>query len=240
MGKLLNQRITHVGRGAISDAAIIATEALENMAETYGADSIQAANSLQVLASIHYLNEDYGLAVPLYESYVNIVTKELGPESREVFDGLLHLMDAYIGLGDFTELPPITERVSRVLRGLEKTGGLHRDTDPLVQALLEVSVSCKDEGDEVSLRRGVVFAVMALSWCVTTQKACDAARVKIIPRLRELIMSFGIRKHEYAWLLRRSDQREHDFVGLLSVIDEEGVFPLRGFELEPLPVLNID
>ncbi|MGO9566348.1 MAG: tetratricopeptide repeat protein [Desulfomonilaceae bacterium] len=240
MAKLFKKRISPVGRGAIGDAREIASEALENAAETYGEDSVQAANSVLVLASIYYLNEDYGLAVPLFESYVNIVTRELGPESREVFDGLCHLINAYIGLGDHTDLLSITKRVSHVLKTLQETGGMDKDTDPLVMALLEIAVSCKDKGDEVSLRRGFVFAVMALSWCVTTQKACDVARVKIIPRLRELIMSFGIHRHGYAWLLRRSDQREHDFVGLLSVIDEEGVFSLKGFELEPFPELNID
>jgi hypothetical protein len=79
-----------------------------------------------------------------------------------------------------------------------------------------------------------------LSWCVTCYKAYHPARLKIIPQLRELIMSFGIDKHAYAWFVRRSDQREHDFVGFLSVIDEEGVFSLKGFELEPFPQLNLD
>jgi hypothetical protein len=134
-------------------------------------------------------------------------------------------------------MPSITKRASHVLKTLHETGGMDKDADPLVVALQDIAVCCKDRGDEVGLRRGFVFAVMALSWCVTCHKARHPARIKMIPHLRELIMSFGISKHAYAWLVRRSDQREHDIVGLLSVIDEEGVFSLKGFELEPIPEL---
>ena len=139
MGRLFKHRKTSAGLGAIREAARIATEALEEAEYIHCADSVEAANSALVLASIHYLNEDYDRAEHLFGMYVDIVSKQLGQDSPEVVDGLSRLMNTCIGLGNFTAVASIADTISQLINRGKETGALDRDTDPLVQALMDLA-----------------------------------------------------------------------------------------------------
>jgi len=231
---------TLIGEAAMVEALRVAVQSMKDTKERYGERSIPTANSHLVISFLCRINEAYGPAKSWSQRYVDIVSKERGPESHEVLEGLIQKMKACNGWDDYTELLLIHKKVSHLKKILKEAGGLDRDTDPLVETLRDLAMSCKDEGDEIGLRRGFVFAVMALNQCVTSHKASDPVRIKMIRPLRELVMSFGIDKHAYEWLVRDADQAEQEFVGFLSVIDEEGLFSLKGFELEPFPRLNLD
>ncbi len=235
MGKLFRHRMTITGWGAIAEATKVATRAMKNAEEIYGHNSIETANSSLVLASPCFINEDYRQAEQCFQRYVDIMSRERGAESTEVFHGLAYLMNTYRASGDRSKHDSVSERVFRLQKSFAKSPGLLTDNDPLIEVLYDFAISGREGGDGIDHRQAFVFALMALSWCVTAYGSWQSVRIRMIRRLRELIMSFGINRHGYAWLLLYSNQNETDFVVLLSVIDEEGVFPLKGFELEPIP-----
>jgi len=223
MAKLFKRRITDVGKEALSEALEVVTELMQRTEATYGADSIETGNCVLMMGFIHYLDEAFEQAEPLFQRHVETIARQLGTESVEYYSGLHHLMSTYISTTNF----PKIESFSKQWLGKHETPLPQGPTDPLIEILYDLAVTHNTQGDAFGRRVGFVLAVIALSHCVTRYHLGGAPRKAAMQRLRTLIMSFGIDKYDYAWLVRRSDHDENNFVGLLSVIDEEGVFPLK-------------
>jgi hypothetical protein len=237
---LLRYRNSLIGPSAMAELLRVAVQSMKDTKEAYGEVSIPTANSYLVNGHLCSISKAYGPAKSWFQKYVDIVSKVLGPESHEVLGGLRHMVAACMGLDDYAGARVILKRTSTLVDLFEKAGSLDKTSDPLVEALHELAVSCRNGGDEIGLKRGFVFALTALSRCVSCYGADNPTGIRMIPGLRELILSFGIDEQAYDWLVVHADQGEQDFSAFLSVIDQERMFSLKGLDLEPIPEMNPD
>jgi len=227
MSKLFKRRVTTVGKEALSEALEVVTELRRRTEATYGADSIETANCVLMMGFIHYLDEAFEQAEPIFQSHVETIARQLGTESVEYYSGLHHLISTYISTTNFPKIESFSERWLGSVDMKDETPLPQGPTDPLIESLYDLAVVHNTRGDAFGRRVGFVLAVMALSHCVSRYRQGGVPRKQAMARLRSFVMSLGIDRYDYAWLVRCSDHDENDFVGLLSVIDEEGVFPLR-------------
>jgi hypothetical protein len=227
MPKLYKLRITHEGWAAMEEAKEVLTQRLENAEQDHGEDSVETANHVVMLATAHYVSEAYEKAEPLFIRYLEIIRENVGPVCPEMYEGLTCLVNFYITSRYGSNLGSSVKELRNLGKQLKKARLIQIANNPAIESLCALGISFRDRGDRASLRLAVVLILIALSWCVTCYKTWHPLRIRMMPRLEELIMSLGLDQQTFRWLVLSSHHRDNDFIGLLSVIDEEDVFSLK-------------
>ena len=129
------------------------TAALE-IAETFSELDTRLATTLNNIAAVHYINNDYVAAEPLFRRALSIRERSLGRDHVEVATSLNNLAAVYRKQGDKDAAVPALERALQIREGafgpahpsvlsvLENLAGLHRDLsqDAPAEALLRQSL----------------------------------------------------------------------------------------------------
>ncbi len=218
MKKLGEHGIPPIGSEAVVDAIGVATQVIKTAEQTHGELSLQTASRVLGLGSIHRSNENYEQAEPQFERHVDIVSKLLGPESPEALNGLDLLLNTQCVLGKDPRLDSRFDSVFLAKTTIVVTDGMGNRIDPMIEALYDLATICRDHGGTTYLRAGLVCALMALNHYVSCYVTGHGMKIRTIPRLRKIILSFGIERHTYAWVLRRAQYTKADFPKLLSLI----------------------
>jgi hypothetical protein len=221
MSRLFANQITDSGREAIQDLIDQVSQDLNPIIKTHGEDSLEAARQRMILASMHYTMEEYEDALPLLRSYLTICRARLAPTSDEVFHGLSLLSNTLMGAGRPEEAFSIIEEIADTV----KQFGYQQSRDPLLDGLKELAEKYQPGDDPTSVQRTFVLALMILSWCVTVYGSRSPIYREYLPIMRSVFENFGFTEHLWGWLVKRAHQTDNDFVGLVSVLMEEEMFP---------------
>jgi len=221
MTRLWANRITEAGRTAIEDLIDQVAQDLNQTIETHGEDSIEAAPQRLILASMYYVMEEYGKALPLIQSYLTVCKANLGPTSDEVMCGLGLLSNTLMGADRPEEAFSVIEEIAVAVKQV----GHPQVRDTLLDGLKILAEKYQRGDDPKSLQRAFVLALMTLSWCVTVYGKGNPIYDEHFPHMRTVFEDFRFRGHIWEWLVRRAHQTDNDFVGLISVLMDEGMFP---------------
>lgn len=221
MTRLFATRITNAGREPIQDLIDQVAQDLNQTIKTHGEDSLEAARQRMILASMHYTMEEYEDALPLLRSYLTICRARLEPTSDEVFHGLSLLSNTLMGAGRPEEAFSIIEEIADTV----KQFGYQQSRDPLLDGLKELAEKYQSGDDPTSVQRTFVLALMILSWCVTVYGGRSPVYGEYLPMMRSVFENFGFDEHLWEWLVKRAHQTDNDFVGLVSVLIDRGLFP---------------
>jgi hypothetical protein len=221
MTRLFANRVTKAGREAIHDLIDQVAQGLNQTAKTHGEDSLEAAQQRLILASVHFLMEQYGEALPLVQSYVTTYKTNLGPTAEELICGLGLLSNTLMVLDRPEEALSTVGEVGALVSRVGRSG-----RDPLLSGLRKLAEKYQSAADPASLQRAFILALMALSWCVTVSERGNPVYEGYLPHIRALFDDFRFRVDTWEWLLRRAELTHNDFVGLVSVLIGEGRFPI--------------
>ncbi len=223
MIRLFANRVTDAGREAIQDLIDQVAQDLNQTIETHGEDSLEAARQRLILASMHYTLEEYEDALPLIQSYLSVCRARLEPNSEEFFCGLSLLSNTLMGADRPEEAFSVIEEIANTVERF----GYQQGRDPLLDGLKELAEKYQPGDDPTSVQRAFVLELMILSWCVTVYRSGNPVYGEYLPIMKSVFENYGFNEHLWPWLVRRSHQTDNDFVGLVSVLMEEGMFPSK-------------
>lgn len=221
MSRNLAHRITETGRRAIRDLMDRVAQDLDLAIETHGEDSLEVAEQRLILASIHCTMEEYEKALPILKSYLTICKAKLEPTSDEVFCGLNLLSNTFMGADRPEEAFSVLEEATGAVAQLV----YQQRRDPLLDGLKGLADKYRFRNDSASGQRAFVLAVMMLSWCVTVYRTGHPVFAAYYPLMNSIFEKFGFGEWKWEWLVNHASQTHNDFVGLVSVLMEEGMFP---------------
>ena len=220
MKRLFGDRITEAGRDAIRDLIDQVAQQMNQIMKNQGEDSQHRL----ILASISFLMEDYERALPFAQSFVAACKTKLQPPDSELRCGFGLLANIFMALEQPEEAQSAIKEVAQVAK---QQSGASRLEDPLFDGLILLAETYQQSDDPASVRRTFLFYLMALSWCVTVSERDSPVFNKYVSRLRPVFENFGFSEHRWAWLVRRADHIDNHFVGLVSVLIEEGMLPSK-------------
>lgn len=93
----------------------------------------------------------------------------------------------------------------------------------MIEAFYELAVVYQGQDDPKSNQRAFIMACAALALSVLVYER--HLPPELMERLFLLFRSLGFPSNCWGWLTRRCDRRSTDFVGLISVLIDEGMFP---------------
>lgn len=221
MSRLFTNRITDSGREAIQDLIDQVAKDLNRTVKIHGEDSLEAARERLILASMHYTMEEYEDALPLLRSYLTICRARLDAASDEVFHGLSLLSNTLMGAGRLEEAFSVIEEIA----GMVNQFGYQQGRAPLLDGLKELAEKYQSGDDPKSVQRTFVLALMILSWCVTVYGSRSPVYCEYLPIMRSVFENYGFNEDLWGWLVKRAHQTDNDFVGLVSVLMGDGMFP---------------
>lgn len=213
MAKSFLCRRTAAGKAVMTRVMDQALNDLHLVEKQHGRKSLEASEQLLILASMHYVVEDYEKAEPLLLRYVSTVKEKLGTNSRESFYGLWLLADAYMYLNRYPEARRVSEEGKAISRTINCPA-----SDSLIDALMGQVEGYRGKSDLHSRRRGLVMALIALSWCMTSGFHRSSGGVQALEALRSSFEPYGIGKEEWEWIVKHAHMTRYDFLGLLSLI----------------------
>jgi CHAT domain-containing protein/Tfp pilus assembly protein PilF len=141
------RRLSHkanalIGAGKYDEALVMAEKALPLREKALGPDHIGVANSLQMLANIHFYKGDYPKAELLFLRAIGIWEKTSGPASSGLFRNLINLGAVYSQMGDLDKAEQFMQR------GLEIQEKLAGADHPSVATVLNnLAITARAKGD---------------------------------------------------------------------------------------------
>jgi hypothetical protein len=211
--------ITEGGRKTLRDLIDHTALALDAAIETHGAHSIEAAGQHLILGSMRYLIGDFEGAESHIWSYVTVTQQKCGPNSAELFTGLILLSLNCIGWRrSIEQIPLVFDRLKFVSQRC------HEDRDPLLEELYESATRYQGQSDSASQQRGFILFLMALSWCVRHQSDTRIYE-HYLPRLKAVFASYRFVDDRWEWVVKHSNPNLHDIVGLISLLLDKRILP---------------
>jgi hypothetical protein len=227
MAKSFLCRRSPAGIAVPTDAIDHFSQDVNQAEKQYGRKSLEVADPLLILSSTYYVMGDYEKAAPPLVRYVTIVKEKLGPSARETFYGLWLLSDSYTGFNRFADAYRIGQEAKSMSRSIDFSA-----SDSLIEALMRRAGAHKGKSDLPSRQRGLVTALIALSWCMTSGFYRSPTGPHVMEGLRIFFETYGISKEEWGWIVKHAHVRRYDFVGLLSIL-------LHHTHLAPAPVVTV-
>ena len=131
-----------IGVGKYDEALVMAEKALPLRETALGPDHVGVANSLQMLANIHFYKGDYPRAELMLLRSIGILEKTSGPASSGLFRNLTNLGGVYSQMGD---LDKAEQFMQRGLEIQEKLAGA--DHPDVATVLNNLAIIAKAKGD---------------------------------------------------------------------------------------------
>jgi hypothetical protein len=185
-------------------------------------------------ALIHLLSGENEQSLLLAQNYLDQSVETHGGHSKEIACGLFLLSLNYRVLGRSEELGATERRYDSIKNQI-------RDAPTpvtMLQALHDLAVSYQRQDDPESTQRAFLSALVALSLLVSVHKSFP--QTDLMELFYRLFHSLGFPGNRWEWLLRRCDFIRTDFVGLVSVLIDEGLFPSETKKLEDVSKANLD
>lgn len=224
MKRLFEDRITEAGSDAIRDLIDHVAQAVTKIIKNHGENIHEAAQLRLILASMYFLMEEYERALPFAQGFVNACKTKLRPPDSELRCGFGLLANIFMALEQPEEAQSARKEVVRVQK---RQGGASRLKDPLFDGLIQLGETYQQSDDPSHVQRAFLFHLMALSWCATVSERDSPIFNKYVSRLRSVFRNLGFNERLWPWLVRRSDNDHNHFVGLVSLLIEEGVLPSK-------------
>ena len=222
MKRLFEDRITEAGRDIIRVLIDHVAQEMDQTVKNHGGDNLKGAPYQLILASMHFLVGMYRKALPFAQSYVAACTTKLRPSDSELRCGFGLLANIFMALERLEQAQSAIKEVAQVeKRQIEAS----RLKDPLFDGLIQLAETYQQSNDPASVQRAFLFYLMALSWCVTVSEHDSPIFNKYVSQLRSVFENFGFNEHLWPWLVRRADHIDNHFLGLVSVLLEEGMLP---------------
>lgn len=221
MSMLFENRITDEAMQAIQDLTAYVADELQQMIDAYGEESPEAAECFLVLIAIEQIIAPNEEAHARIDRYLTVAEQIYGLDSIEVANGFLLLGWSQAGLGREEEAGLAIKRSSSLPDGKREWPPV----DPMLEAMCKFLGRLQSNPDAQSVQHAFVLALHTLSWLVTMCPMNAPAFSECMDRIRPVFESWGFRGDLWEWLMRRCCRAENHFVGLLSVLMEEGMFP---------------
>jgi len=221
MNRLFEDRTTPAGTQAIQNLIDYLAEDLNRSIEVHGEKSPDALQCLLRLISIEQTIERSEKTHDRIRGYFTMSEEIYGPRSREAANGLFLLGRSHVGLGRFEEGALIIEQ--SLSRAEDQPSW--PPIEPMMEALCQLLENLQKEPNSEKVRHAFVLGLRTLSWLVTFFPTPAPVFALLLERIRPVFESWGFTKDVWGWFVRRCHWRNNSFIGLISVLLEEGMFP---------------
>jgi len=213
MSKSFLCRRSAEGSAAMKNAIEQIRRELHQAEKNYGPKSREAAELLLILGALNYVAEDYARAEALVVRYVAIATEKTATNPADTFWGLTLLSDIYGDLNRFADCLRVSALSERILGQPDLSA-----VDTLTEVLLTRAFASRDKNTMEGHRQGFIFALVALSWCLSHGLHRCTSGATVLNRLCSFFESYGIGNEHWEWVVKHAHLRKYDFVGLLSTL----------------------
>lgn len=179
-------------------------------------------------AIIYLLTRQYDKALSEAQRYLTTIEEIRGNNAEEMACGLLILKLIYTHLKRSEEAASLDEKFESIRNSIGDIP-IHQI---VTEALYEMAADYQRQDDPRSNQRAFVMACVTLALSVLMYER--HLPMDLMTRLFLLFQSFGFTQNQWGWLTRRCDFRSTDFVGLISVLIDEGMFPSEATEARDL------
>jgi len=206
---------------AIQDLIDCVARELEQTIEAHGEDSPEAVQCLLVLIPIELFMRNLEEVHARIDHYLAISEKIYGRASIQRANGLFLLEWSLTALGRLDEAAVADEECKSVIADI----GVAAPIEPMLDALCRFLARLQDNPTSENVRLAFVLALYTLSWLVTVGASNLPSFPCFLERIRPAFEAWGFTDDVWAWLMRRCDLNYTNFLGLISVLLEEGKFP---------------
>lgn len=233
MPSLFESRRTEAGRAAIHDLINHITDHRSQIMTTWRGHSIDLNNWRWMAAFVHFLMGEHETALSLANRYLSESQEIPGDNAQAIANGHYLLMIINATSGRAKE-----ERAAVFQEGYSIRGRYFVDMrSQMTVTLYALAVAYHRQDDPKSAQRAFLTALLAL---FLSSLAPEPTPTDLAKRLSHLFQSLGFLPNLCGWLIRRSCYVFTDFIGLVSVLIDEGLFPSGATESDELSTVEAD
>lgn len=233
MPSLFESRKTEAGRAAIHDLMNHITDHPNQIITTWKGHSIDVSECRWVSSFAYFLMGDHETALSLANRYLSESQEIQGDNAQAIANGHYLLMIINATLGRAKE-----ERAAVFQEGYSIRGRFFVDmASHMMASLYALAVAHHRKGDGKSAQRAFLTALLALFF---SSLGSEPTPTDLAERLSLLFQSLGFPHNLCGWLIRRSRYIFTDFIGLVSVLIDEGLFPSGAMESDELSRVAVD
>lgn len=232
MPSLFESRRTEAGRAAIHDLMDHITDHPTQILTTWSGHSIDVSECQWVPSFAYLLMGDHETALSLANRYLSESQETQGDNAQAIANGhyLLMIINATLGRAK--------EERAAVFQGYSIRGRFFVDmASHMMASLHALAVAYHRKGDRKSAQRAFLTALLAL---FLSSLGSEPTPTDLAERLSLLFQSLGFPQNLCGWLIRRSRYIFTDFIGLVSVLIDEGLFPSGAMVSDEFSTVDVD
>lgn len=233
MRRLYSDRITEAGRQAIDDLIHHIAEQPDQTIETQRGDSIEVSRFQWVPPFIYHVTSESERALGLPLLYLPESQQIKGHNADEIAIGLFRLGWMYRASSQPEARAAIFRRHHSIRGQIADEPIAHT----MMEELYDLAVAYQRQDDIKGAQRAFLTALLTLCLLVLNE---GYSPTDLLERLSDLFQSLGVPHNIWAWLIRRCDFITTDFVGLVSFLIDEGLFPSEARESDDFSKLDVD